>query len=56
VTQSNAILRYLGRKFDLCGGDELTRIKEDMMVDQTMDLRNGFVRLCYNKDYVIKRI
>ena len=23
-----------------------------MMLDQVMDLRNGVVRLCYNKDYV----
>ena len=24
----------------------------DMVLDQAMDLRNGLVRLCYNKDYV----
>jgi len=24
----------------------------DMLLDAAMDLRNGVVRLCYNKDYV----
>ena len=78
VTQSNAILRYIGRKFDMCkqinvstachsrekietrflscrsgGKTEAERVRVDMMENQVMDLRNGFVRLAYNaKDYV----
>jgi len=34
------------------GSDDVERAYVDMMLDQTMDLRNGVVRLCYNKDYV----
>jgi len=47
LTQSNAILKHIARKNNLIG----TTIKEqalaDMAADQVMDLRNGFVRLCY---------
>ncbi|XP_074652884.1 glutathione S-transferase Mu 3-like [Tubulanus polymorphus] len=47
ITQSNAILRYIGRKHDLCGTTEKEKIKVDIMENQAMDFRNGFVRLCY---------
>ena len=51
VTQSNAILRYLGRKFDLDGKTEEDRVQVDIMLDNAMDLRNMFVGLCYNPDF-----
>ena len=34
------------------GSTEEEKAIVDMMLDQVMDLRNGVVRLCYNKDYV----
>ncbi|XP_013400620.1 glutathione S-transferase Mu 3 isoform X2 [Lingula anatina] len=49
VVQSNAILRYIGRKHNLCGTTEEERIRADIMENQSMDFRNGFVRLCYGK-------
>ena len=51
ITQSNAILRYLGRKFDLDGKAEEDRVQVDIMLDNAMDFRNGFVGLCYNPDF-----
>lgn len=47
VTQSNAIMRYIGRKNDLCGKTESERVRVDIMENQLMDFRNGWVRLCY---------
>jgi len=51
VTQSNAILRYIARKHDMLGKDETEKAMVDMMADQAMDFRNGWVRLCYNPDF-----
>lgn len=47
VVQSNAILRYVARKHDLCGKTEQEKVRVDIMADQVMDLRNGFIKLCY---------
>lgn len=58
ISQSNAIMRYIGRKNDLCGKTEAEKAMVDVMADQVMDFRNGFVRLCYmdfdNKDQYLK--
>jgi len=51
ITQSNAILRYIARKNDLVGKNETEKAMVDMMADQSMDFRNGWVRLCYNPGY-----
>lgn len=51
ITQSNAILKHIARKHKLDGATEKEKAVVDMMLDQAMDLRNGIVRLCYNKDY-----
>jgi len=51
LTQSNAILRYIARKNDLVGKTDMEKAMVDMMADQSMDLRNGWVRLCYNPDF-----
>ncbi|KAK7079268.1 Glutathione S-transferase Mu 3 [Halocaridina rubra] len=47
ITQSNAIMRYIARKHDLCGKTEEEKVLVDMLENQAMDFRNGFVRLCY---------
>jgi len=47
VTQSNAIMRYLGRKNNMCGDTEVEKVRVDIMENQAMDFRNGFVGLCY---------
>eukprot|EP00794_Sanderia_malayensis_P006245 gene6245-6964_t len=51
ITQSNAILRYIGRKNKLDGETEEEKVRVDIMENQAMDFRNGFVRLCYNPDF-----
>lgn len=39
--------------FDYIDGEtEVDKAVVDMLLDAAMDLRNGVVRLCYNKDYV----
>lgn len=51
VTQSNAIMRYVGRKHDVLGKTEEERVRVDIMENQSMDFRNGWVRLCYNPNF-----
>ena len=52
ITQSNAILRHIARKNDLCGETVADKARVDMMADCAMDLRNGIVRLAYNPEFV----
>jgi len=52
ITQSNAIMRYIGRKNDMCGKTETERVRVDIMENQLMDFRNGWVYLCY-RDFVV---
>ncbi|XP_071523420.1 glutathione S-transferase Mu 4-like [Panulirus ornatus] len=54
VTQSNAILRYIARKHGMCGKTEEEMIRVDILENQAMDFRNGFVRLCY-LEYNVKK-
>eukprot|EP00112_Aurelia_sp_Birch-Aquarium-sp1_P014664 Seg318.20 transcript_id=Seg318.20/GoldUCD/mRNA.D3Y31 product="Glutathione S-transferase Yb-3" protein_id=Seg318.20/GoldUCD/D3Y31 len=51
ITQSNAILRYLGRKFKLDGETEEEKRRVDLMENQAMDFRNAWVGLCYNPKF-----
>uniref|UniRef100_A0A8C1TZK7 glutathione transferase n=3 Tax=Cyprinus carpio TaxID=7962 RepID=A0A8C1TZK7_CYPCA len=47
VVQSNAILRYIARKHNLCGETEEEQMRVDILENQAMDFRNGFAQLCY---------
>nr|XP_020032558.1 glutathione S-transferase Mu 1-like isoform X2 [Castor canadensis] len=51
ITQSNAILRYIARKHDLCGQTEEEKIRVDILENQVMDTRLQLVMLCYNPDF-----
>ncbi|NXM66549.1 GSTM2 transferase, partial [Serilophus lunatus] len=51
LTQSNAILRYIARKHNMCGGTEEEKQLVDLMENQLMDFRMGFARLCYSPDF-----
>nr|ACO15225.1 Glutathione S-transferase Mu 3 [Caligus clemensi] len=51
LTQSNAILRYIARKNDLCGKSEAEKWKVDLLAEQAMDFRNGIVHLSYNPNF-----
>ncbi|XP_029292430.1 glutathione S-transferase Mu 3-like [Cottoperca gobio] len=48
IVQSNAIMRYIARKHSLCGETECEKVRVDILENQAMDFRNGFVRLCYS--------
>jgi glutathione S-transferase len=47
LTQSNAILRHLGRQFDLYGDSELDRAAIDVLQDEAYDYRNWIVETTY---------
>ena len=46
LTQSNAILRYLGGKYNLYGNDLKDRAVIDMLIDHAHDFKIGFVMMC----------
>ncbi|XP_007529408.1 glutathione S-transferase Mu 2-like [Erinaceus europaeus] len=51
VTQSNAILRYIARKHNLCGETEEEKIRVDIVENQVMDTRMQLARICYSPDF-----
>ncbi|KAL6083203.1 hypothetical protein STEG23_010543, partial [Scotinomys teguina] len=51
ITQSNAILRYLARKHNLCGETEEERIRVDILENQAMDTRMQLAMVCYSPDF-----
>nr|pir mu-class glutathione S-transferase hGSTYBX - hamster [Cricetinae gen. sp.] len=51
ITQSNAILRYIARKHDLCGETEEERIQLDILENQAMDTRMQLAMVCYSPDF-----
>jgi glutathione S-transferase len=55
LTGTNAIFRYLGRKYGLDGADDVAKANCDLMLEQTMDLRNSFVSLCYGSGFDEKK-
>merc|ERR1711935_938032 len=51
VTQSNAILRHLGRKHNLDAEDAVSSARLDMISDLVVDFRNMMTGICYNPDF-----
>ncbi|XP_005076670.1 glutathione S-transferase Mu 2 [Mesocricetus auratus] len=51
ITQSNAILRYIARKHNLCGETEEEKIRIDILENQVMDTRMQLVMVCYNPEF-----
>ncbi|NWV09295.1 GSTM3 transferase, partial [Ptilonorhynchus violaceus] len=51
LTQSNAILRYIARKHNMCGETEEEILRVDMLENQVMDFRMSLVMVCYNPDF-----
>uniref|UniRef100_A0A8C6W5E8 Glutathione S-transferase n=1 Tax=Nannospalax galili TaxID=1026970 RepID=A0A8C6W5E8_NANGA len=51
ITQSNAILRYIARKHNLCGETEEEKIRVDILENQVMDTRLQMGMLCYSPDF-----
>ncbi|XP_052587472.1 glutathione S-transferase Mu 2-like [Peromyscus californicus insignis] len=51
ITQSNAILRYLARKHNLCGETEEERVRMDILENQAMDTHMQLVMVCYSPEF-----
>ncbi|XP_058394709.1 glutathione S-transferase Mu 2-like isoform X3 [Diceros bicornis minor] len=51
ITQSNAILRYIARKHNLCGETEEEKIRVDILENEVMDTRMHLARVCYSPDF-----
>ncbi|XP_012657142.1 glutathione S-transferase Mu 1 isoform X3 [Otolemur garnettii] len=51
ITQSNAILRYIARKHNLCGETEEEKIRVDILENQAMDTSNQLATVCYSPDF-----
>ncbi|XP_008059297.1 glutathione S-transferase Mu 1 isoform X4 [Carlito syrichta] len=51
LTQSNAILRYIARKHNMCGETEEEKIRVDILENQAMDVSNQLARVCYSPDF-----
>jgi len=55
LTQSLAILRYLGRKHRLVATDDQTLARQDMAEQQIQDVMNGLYDIIINPDYETKK-
>ncbi|XP_004443987.2 PREDICTED: glutathione S-transferase Mu 5-like, partial [Ceratotherium simum simum] len=51
ITQSNAILRYIARKHNLCGETEEEKIRVDILENEVMDTFMHLARVCYSPDF-----
>lgn len=51
LTQSNAILRYIARKHNLCGETEEEKIRVDILENEVNDMRMYHIKTCYSPDY-----
>jgi len=56
ITQNLAILRYLGRKYNLVGSTEEEERRVDQSEQQVTDFRMGWVRLCYNPAFETEKV
>lgn len=52
LTQSNAILRHLGRKYNLYGKNHRESAEIDMLIDTAMELRWTLAGAAYNPNFV----
>ena len=51
MTQSMAIMRHVGRKFNLVGATEVEAARADMICDQMMDFKGCLTDLVYNAGF-----
>ncbi|CAG2162166.1 unnamed protein product, partial [Oppiella nova] len=50
LTQSIAILRYLGRKYGLVAGDEAGLVRQDLVEQQIQDIKQSFFEIIFKKE------
>lgn len=56
LTQTHAIIRYLGRKYDLVGTNETEVLRCELAEQQMCDLRTSFVSLSYSPEADFNRL
>ena len=52
LSQSMAIIRHLGRKYNLYGQDYYESSVIDMLVDQSWDIKQNLIKIAYDPDFV----
>ena len=52
LSQTFAILKYLGRKHGLAPVTDAEQIRVDLIEAEAMDVRSGWSKLCYSPDFV----
>jgi glutathione S-transferase len=52
LSQTFAILKYLGRKHNLVAKTEEEQIRVDLIEAEAIDMRIRWSTLCYNADFV----
>ena len=52
LTQSNAIVRHIGRKYNLYGKDKSEASKIDMLIDTASDIQNAIVKIIFSPECV----
>ena len=52
MTESNAILRHIGRRNGLTGKTEEEKVKVDMLQNLSYNFHVDFARICFSPDYV----
>lgn len=55
ISQSNAIMRHIARKHDLCGSSEEEKVRVDLIENQMQDFRKQFTILCYGPKFEEKK-
>lgn len=56
LTQTNAILRYLARKHNLCGEMAEEKIRVDVLEREMVDLGMYSIRTCYSPDFEKQKV
>jgi glutathione S-transferase len=54
LSQTFAILKYLGRKHGLIAKNEVEQIRVDLIEAEALDMRSRWVALCYGPNFVSK--
>ena len=52
LTQSNAILRQIGRKYNLFGKNVEEASEIDMLIDTAADIQQAVIKIIFNPDFV----
>lgn len=56
LSQTAAILKYLGRKHGLSPKTEAERMRVDLIEAEGFDMRTNWLNLCHSPDFVIQNV